>query len=104
MTLLCGFTGVPLRDFAAGVATGALIGTVPIQLALGHALRNRPTVVAAIGTAFISYYALGPPIVAAVGGATLWLARMRAGKDGAGEESDSGSEGVLELGAEGAGI
>ncbi|CAM9274166.1 unnamed protein product, partial [Sphacelaria rigidula] len=64
MTLLCGFTGVPFTRFAAGVALGAFFGTVPIQLAVGHVLRDRPEIMASIGAAFLSYYALGPPLVA----------------------------------------
>ncbi|CAM9415457.1 unnamed protein product, partial [Laminaria digitata] len=75
MTLLCGFTGVPVKGFAGGVALGALFGTLPIQLALGYVLRDRPATVAAIGAAFLSLYTLGPPIMAAVGGVTLWLSR-----------------------------
>lgn len=86
MALLCGFTGVPFRSFATGVAIGALFGTVPIQLALGHVLRNRPSAVGGIGAAFVSYYALGPPIVGAAGAVGLWLGQLRAdgGEDGGG--------------------
>ena len=108
MSLLCGFTGVPLRGFATGVALGALFGTVPIQLALGYALRNRPAAVAAIGASFISYYAFGPPLIAAIGGATLWLGRRRErprdGRQGNDERQNAGGEGRLELGEDGAGI
>lgn len=104
MTLLCGFTGVPLRGFAAGVALGALFGTVPIQLALGHVLRDQPAAVATIGAAFISYYAFGPPIVAAVGGATLWLSRKKEGEEGVMKEKEFEIEEGVELGAGGAGI
>lgn len=108
MNLLYGFTGVPLRGFAAGVVLGALFGTMPIQLSLGYALRDRPAAVAAIGTAFVSCYVFGPPIVAAVGGTTLWLGKRRnpPSDDGAveGERQEAGGEGGLELGTSGAGI
>lgn len=105
MTLLCGFTGVSCRGFAAGVAVGALFGTVPIQLALGYALRDRPAAVAAIGTAFLSFYSLGPPIMAAVGGATLWVGRKREGKGGPPRATPIvGKEAALEFGGDGAGI
>lgn len=105
MTLLCGFTGVSFRGFAAGVAVGALFGTIPIQLALGYALRDRPAAVGAIGAAFISFYTLGPPIMAAVGGATLWLGRRREGKKGPSKMTQApGKEGALEFWGDGAGI
>lgn len=108
MTLLCGFTGVPLRGFAAGVVLGALFGTIPIQLSVGYALRDRPAAVAAIGTAFLSFYVFGPAILAAVGGTTLWLGKRRStprddGEVGGGRREEGG-EGGLELGTSGAGI
>lgn len=104
MTLLCGFTGVPLRGFATGVALGALFGTVPIQLALGHALRDRPATVGAIGAALISYYTLGPPILAAVGGATLWLGRNKGDEGRARGKSDRGDDEGRKLEAEAVGL
>lgn len=105
MTLLCGFTGVPLKAFAAGVALGALFGTVPIQLALGYVLRDRPTTVGAIGAAFFSFYTFSPPIMAAVGGVTLWLGRKKDGKEKEEKKEVAAvGEEELELGEEGAGI
>lgn len=104
MTLLCGFTGVPVKKFAAGVAIGALFGTMPIQLALGYVLRDKPATVGAIGAAFLSFYTLGPPIMAAVGGVTLWLTTRGGGKKGGPGEQELRDGEKLELGAEGAGI
>lgn len=48
---------------------------------LGHLLRDSPATVAAIGAAFVSYYALGPPVVAGLGVLGLWLDRKRARDD-----------------------
>lgn len=104
MTLLCGFTGVPLRGFAAGVVLGALFGTMPIQLSVGYVLRDRPAAVAAIGTAFFSFYVFGPAIIAAVGGTTLWLGKRKSTPGDNGERREAGGEGGLELGTSGAGI
>lgn len=82
MSLLCGFTGVPFRSYLLGVAAGSLFGTMPIQLIIGHALRNRPSAVAAIAAVFVSVYSFGPPIAAAMASASLWLGRNKAAGGG----------------------
>ncbi|CAM9458866.1 unnamed protein product, partial [Discosporangium mesarthrocarpum] len=75
VALLCGFTGVPLADYGVGVMLGAL-GTMPIQLTLGIALRDRPRAVAALTAAFISFYSLSPAMLATVASVTtFWASR-----------------------------
>lgn len=94
--------------------------------ALGHALRDRPAAVAGIGAAFVSCYAFGPLLMAAVGAVGIWIGRSP-GKNGRKEsENTRGTEeqifranatstedqifranaarSTLEFGSEGAGI
>ncbi|KAG8457650.1 hypothetical protein KFE25_002314 [Diacronema lutheri] len=76
IALTCGvLPGVPLGRFAAGAALGALV-TVPAQLALGAALRERVTSAVGLASLCASFYAAGP-VSFAVASAVLYALGAR---------------------------
>jgi membrane protein DedA with SNARE-associated domain len=79
IALTCGtLPGVSLRRFSIGACLGGLV-TLPLQLCLGYALRERITSPVGLASLCASFYCAGP-VTFAIASAVLYWVKGRGGK------------------------